>query len=220
MPFSSLPPEDHPLAELRARLLQASLPNIVFDGWSEIALNHGATSIGVSEAAAAAAFPNGGIEALSLFLARADLATQFSIQLLPLASMKIRQKVAAGVMARLEWSQPHREAIRRGLAMLANPLHAPLAARSVWQTVDTIWFAIGDTSTDMNYYSKRALLSAVYASTLLVWMDDTSEDLHITRAFLDRRIENVMQIEKAKALWKKSPFAHLGNVLSKKTARA
>lgn len=205
-----LPPEDHPLAGLRARLLEAILPNIVFDGWSDAALKRAADSIQETEAAVAAAFPNGGVEALELFLTRADLATERAIGLLPLHEMKIREKIANGIMARLEWALPHREAVRRGLALLATPLHAPLAATSLWRTADAIWHAIGDTSTDMNYYSKRALLSGVYGSTALVWLDDTSDDLHITRAFLDRRIENVMQIEKVKSFWKKLPLPGFG----------
>lgn len=209
MNASPLPPEDHPLAELRARLLEAVLPSIVFDGWSATALDRAAQTIGETPAAAAAAFPNGGVEALELFLARADLATERAIALLPLHEMKIREKIANGIMARLEWAMPYREAVRRGTSLLSTPLHAPLAARSLWRTADAIWHAIGDNSTDMNYYSKRLLLSGVYASTALIWLDDASEDLHITRAFLHRRIENVMQIEKAKSLWKKLPLSRL-----------
>ncbi len=200
-----LPDEDHPLAALRARLLEALLPHVVFDGWSDAALSRAAGDVGESADAVAAAFPHGGAEALELFLNRADLATAQAIALLPLQSMKIREKIAAGVMERLRWALPYRDAIRRGLALLAHPAHAPMALRSGWNTADTIWHAIGDTSTDMNYYSKRTLLMGVYGATLLVWLDDASEDLHLTRAFLDRRIENVMQIEKLKQSWKKLP---------------
>ena len=61
------------------------------------------------------------------------------------------------------------------------------------------WRAIGDNSTDFNFYTKRALLSGVYTSTMLYWFSDNSEDFEDTWKFLANRIADVMQIEKVKA---------------------
>jgi ubiquinone biosynthesis protein COQ9 len=113
--------------------------------------------------------------------------------------MKVREKVAAAVMIRLEQNAADREAIRRGLSLLSLPQNAPLAARLLYRTVDAIWYACGDTATDYNYYTKRGLLAGVYAATLLYWLDDASEDFADTRGFLDRRIAGIMKIPQAQA---------------------
>jgi ubiquinone biosynthesis protein COQ9 len=65
-----------------------------------------------------------------------------------------------------------------------------------------MWRIAGDKATDFNHYSKRAILMAVYGSTSLVWLDDDSAGFAETRAFLDRRIDEVMRFEKAKAGWR------------------
>jgi ubiquinone biosynthesis protein COQ9 len=99
---------------------------------------------------------------------------------------------------------PAREAVRRALAILAMPQNVPLALRIGWRTADVMWRIAGDTSTDFNHYTKRMTLGAVYGSTLLVWLDDQSEGLSETAAFLDRRIDDVMTFEKWKAQWRGS----------------
>jgi len=121
-----------------------------------------------------------------------------------LAQMKIRDKIRALIWKRLEIMAPAREAVRRGLAILAMPHNLPLGMRIGWRTADLIWRIAGDTSTDFNHYTKRTMLGGVYASTLLVWLDDSSDGLSDTAAFLDRRIDDVMKIEKWKAEWRGS----------------
>jgi ubiquinone biosynthesis protein COQ9 len=113
--------------------------------------------------------------------------------------LKIRERVALAVRTRLLQHAAHREALRALAAFLALPAHAGLATRCLWRTVDAMWRAIGDTATDFNYYTKRALLAGVYGSTLLVWLDDSSEGFADSFAFLDRRIADVMTIERGKA---------------------
>jgi rpsU-divergently transcribed protein len=113
--------------------------------------------------------------------------------------LKIREKVTLAVRTRLVQHAAHREALRALASFLAMPANTGLAARSLWRTVDAMWHAIGDTSTDFNYYSKRALLAGVYGSTVLVWLDDSSEGFADSCAFLERRIDNVMAIERGKA---------------------
>jgi ubiquinone biosynthesis protein COQ9 len=122
-----------------------------------------------------------------------------------LAAMKIRARITALVEARLDVAAPHREALRRALAILAMPQNAARGARLGWRAADAMWRAAGDTATDYNHYSKRMTLGAVYASTIAVFLDDESEGQADTRAFLARRIENIMQFEKAKAKWLTPP---------------
>jgi ubiquinone biosynthesis protein COQ9 len=119
-----------------------------------------------------------------------------------LAAMKIRERIRAMVWTRLEIMAPAREAVRNALSILAMPQNVPLAMMIGWRSADLMWRLAGDTATDFNHYTKRMTLGAVYASTLLAWLDDESEDRADTAAFLDRRIDNVMSFEKWKAQWR------------------
>jgi ubiquinone biosynthesis protein COQ9 len=121
-----------------------------------------------------------------------------------LSRMKIREKIRALIWRRFEIMAPAREAVRRALAILAMPQNVPLALRISWRTADLMWRIAGDTSTDFNHYTKRMTLGAVYGSTLVVWLNDDSEGWIETAGFLDRRIEDVMKIEKLKAQWRGS----------------
>jgi ubiquinone biosynthesis protein COQ9 len=138
----------------------------------------------------------------------------------PLASMKIREKVTLAVRTRLEIAEPDREAVRRGAAMLALPIHAAEGARAVWGTADAIWSALGDESRDINWYSKRATLSGVYSAVALYWLADESAGRADTWAFLDRRIEDVMRIEKAKARLRASPLGRIFGGVAGRAAAA
>jgi ubiquinone biosynthesis protein COQ9 len=119
-----------------------------------------------------------------------------------LAAMKIRERIRALVWTRLQIMGPAREAVRSALSILAMPQNVPLGARIAWRSADLMWRLAGDTSTDFNHYTKRMTLGAVYGSTLLAWLDDQSDAWTETGAFLDRRIDNVMQFEKWKAGWR------------------
>ena len=142
------------------------------------------------------------MEALAVYSARADARM---VEALPdLVPLKIRERIATAVMVRLRQQAPEREAIRRAVAVYALPWNIAAATRALYDTVDAIWRAAGDISTDYNFYTKRLLLAKVYTTTRTVWLGDMTEDLHETEAFLRRRIENVMQIEKLKAKAKDS----------------
>ena len=180
--------------QLRDKIVDASLASIPFDGWTIEALNRGAAHIGLPVSDAARAFPAGAIDAIEHHSRLAD--RRMLNALTDFDSLPIRVRIATAVRTRLEQNAPHREAVRRACAMLALPTNTPMAARCLYRTVDAIWRAAGDTATDWNVYSKRALLAGVYSTTLIYWLDDRSEDLHETWAFLDRRIENVMQVPK------------------------
>lgn len=187
---------------LRDRILAAALPNVLFDGWSRAALTAGATSAGLVAADVDLAFPRGVRDALAYWLERADLDMVTAMEAADLDSMKIREKVAFGVRIRLEQAAPHKEAVRRALSYLALPGNAKLATTSLYRTVDHIWHACGDRSTDFNFYTKRGLLAAVYSATLLYWLDDDSDGHADTWAFLDRRIADVMRIPRLSGKFK------------------
>lgn len=184
--------------ELRAPLLDAIFSHVPFDGWSDKALYAAAADVGVSNEMAELAFPNGAIEALELHLQQADYELADALQKLDLPSMKIRDRITVAVKTRLQLNIKNREAVRRGLTLLSLPQNIVLGSKTLWRTADTMWIAAGDTSTDHNWYTKRATLSAVYSAVLLFWLNDDSDDYAETWAFLDRRIEDVMKIETAK----------------------
>jgi ubiquinone biosynthesis protein COQ9 len=180
--------------DLRARLLAACLPHVVFDGWSERALLAGAADAGVDPAAARNAFPGGAAEAIEAFSTDIDRRMLERLAEQNLAAMKVRERIAAAVRTRLDLLAPHREAVRRGVVFLALPSHAALGLKCLYRTVDAAWYAAGDTATDYNFYSKRLLLAGVFSTTLLFWLNDTSEGSAATWAFLDRRIAEVLKV--------------------------
>ncbi|WP_419816507.1 COQ9 family protein [Glacieibacterium sp.] len=190
---------DQTLDELRPQLIAAMLPHVAFDGWSEAALLAGARAAGIDEDVAKVAFPDGATAMVEAYIARADARLVESLAAQDILSMKVRERIRRAVATRLEQASGEREAVRRALAVLAMPQNLPLAARTLWRTADTMWRAAGDTATDYNHYTKRAILGAVYSATLLVWLDDTSEGHAETLAFLDRRIDGIMRFEKTKA---------------------
>jgi len=185
------------LADLRDRLIVATLPHVLFDGWSRKALAAGAADEGVTTADVDLAFPRGVTDAVAHLSAWADARMLEAMAEADLGAMRTRDRVAFGVMARLDVLSPHKEAVRRSAAWLALPGNAGMGARLVARTCDAVWIAAGDTATDFNWYTKRGLLAGVLASTTLVWLDDRSEGDAETRAFLDRRIEDVMRIGRA-----------------------
>lgn len=190
---------DTPSARFRARLLDAFAPHAARQGWTDAAFAAAAAEAGLSEGEAALACPRGAFDLFDAFAERADQAMLEALADLDLPSMRIRDKVRAAVQRRLLAQAPYKEAARAMTRALARPDRAPEAARLLWRTADRIWRTLGDTSTDENFYSKRAILSGVLASTYARWFSDDSEDSQPTWAFLDDRIENVMQFEKLKA---------------------
>jgi ubiquinone biosynthesis protein COQ9 len=178
------------------RLLMATLANVPFDGWSIAALRAGARAAGIAEAEALALFPRGAAELVEWFSGWADRAMLARLDSGEFSALKVRDRVAAGVRARLAVLGPNREAARSALAVLALPQNVPLGLKLVYHTVDAIWYAAGDTATDFNFYTKRALLAAVYAATMLYWLDDRSPDCVDTDAFLERRLADAMAVPK------------------------
>lgn len=192
-------PEDPTLDEVRAYLAPHLAAQAAFDGWNETAILAAAEAAGVDADLARLSFNAGPVDMIDAWFEAVDaqMAAKYSTE--ELGEMKIRQRIKALVEARLEALEADREGLRRALAILAAPPHLRKAAKMGWRAADKMWRLAGDTATDYNHYTKRALLSGVYGSTISVFLDDESEDFANSRAFLDRRIENVMQFEKVKA---------------------
>ncbi|HKC03358.1 MAG TPA: COQ9 family protein [Sphingomicrobium sp.] len=193
-----------PLEQLRQRLALAVGENAVFDRWTKQAVDSAAAQFGIDPVQARLAMPKTQVGLVDLYIQEVDRSLEAWFTPERLAGMKIREKIRSLVWRRLEIMGPAREAVRRGLAILAMPQNVPLAFRISWRTADLMWRIAGDTSTDFNHYTKRMTLGAVYASTLLAWLEDQSEGWSETAAFLDRRIDGVMKFEKLKAQWRGS----------------
>jgi len=193
-----------PLEKLRRQLALAVGENAVFDGWTRAAVDSAAAQLGIDPVQARLAMPKTQAGMIDVYIQEVDRALEAWFTPERVAGMKIREKIRSLIWHRLETMGPAREAVRRGLAILAMPQNLPLALRISWRTADLMWRIAGDTSTDFNHYTKRMTLSAVYGSTMLVWLDDQSEGWNDTAAFLDRRIDDVMRFEKFKADWRGS----------------
>ncbi len=198
-------PLEMTLDELRVALAPLLPGNAAFDGWTPLALDAAAAELGVPADRARLAFADGPAGMIDAWFAHVDSRTTAALTPERLAGRRIRERVRMAVWARIEAVAPHREALRRALAVLALPTNAAHGARLGWRAADTMWRALGDRSVDFAWYSKRFTLTAVYASTILALLDDEDPDLAATRAFLDRRIEGVMRFETLKARLKPDP---------------
>lgn len=186
------------------RLVETALPQVVFDGWSEATLKIAIAESGVAPGLARALLPRGAVDLALAYHHLGDQKMVATLAATDLTAMRYRDRITFAVRLRLETA--NREAVRRGSALFALPTHAADGAKAIWGTVDAIWTALGDTSRDVNWYSKRATLSAVYSATVLYWLGDDSEGHTATWAFLDRRIQNVMAFEQAKARFRENPL--------------
>jgi ubiquinone biosynthesis protein COQ9 len=191
-------PTDPTIDEIRVALAPVIGRHAGFDGWSVAAVHAAADEMGVDRDVAMLAFKGEGIDMIDAWVEGVDLELAHRLPLETLNTMKIRDRITALVATRLEIMAPDRESLRRALAIMAMPQNLLRAAKMGWRSADRMWRLAGDTATDLNHYTKRVTLSAVYGSTLSVFVNDDSENFADTRAFLDRRIDNVMQIEKVK----------------------
>jgi ubiquinone biosynthesis protein COQ9 len=184
---------------LKEAVLAAALPHAAFDGFTDSVLQKAGAEAGVDAATLARLFEGGPISLVEFYSTWADAEMESRLAATDLKAMKIRERIAAAVKARLAVLAPNKEAARRAAALLSLPMHAALGAKLVYRTVDAMWRAAGDTSTDFNFYTKRGILAGVYGSTAMRWFNDAGEDETATDEFLAARIENVMQFEKFKA---------------------
>lgn len=200
---------EDPLVAARNAILDAALPDVVFDGWSEALLRRAAEEANIAPGIVTLAFPRGALDLAIAFHRRGDEEMLDLVDTEEFRSMGMTAKITHAIRTRLEVAAPHEEAVRRATSMFALPIYAPEGARMTWQTADSIWNAAGDTAQDYNWYTKRLTLSGVFSSTLLYWLGDSSPDKEATWRFLDRRIGDVMRIEKTKASLRKNPLARM-----------
>ena len=188
----------------REAILQAALAHVPFDGWSAATLAAAAADSGLDAALARALFPRGGVDLALAYHRAGDRQMVQALAAEDLGALRFRDRIARAIRLRLDTAD--KELVRRGSTLFALPQNAAVGAQAIWGTADAIWTALGDTSDDLNWYSKRASLSAVYGATVLYWLGDDSTGHEATWDFLGRRIENVMQFEKAKAAFAENPL--------------
>lgn len=190
----------------RAAILAAALAHVPFDGWSDATLRAAAADEGEPLALARALFPRGGIDLAMAYHRAGDAEMVRRLATMDLPAMRMRDRIARAVRLRLELVEDT-ELVRRGATLFALPQHVADGARALWSTADAIWTALGDTERNLSWYSKRATLSGVYSATVLYWLGDDSPGHAATWDFLDRRIEDVMRIEKAKTALRDNPVS-------------
>jgi len=193
--MASILPADLTLDEIRAALAPLVAQNAAFDGFGDAALTDAAARVGVDRDVARLAFPGGARDMVDAWFANIDARMAAKWPAEKLADLKIRERITALVETRIDLLAPDRESLRRALALLALPANVPHGVRLGWRAADLMWRLAGDTATDYNHYSKRAILGAVYGSTMAVLLNDESEGQRDTRAFLARRIGEVMRFE-------------------------
>lgn len=190
--------DDLTLPELRLALAPAIADAAVFDGWTETAVEQAAIELGVKPEVARLAFPRGAVDMIAAWIERIDADSVLAHPPPVMAASRVPERIRSLVEFRIAAVTGREEALRRALAILAMPQNLAEAARLGWRSADVMWRLAGDTATDFNHYTKRAILSGVVASTLAVLIDDRSEGRAETRAFLDRRLQDVARFEKFK----------------------
>jgi len=187
-----------PLDDKAQLVLGEVLRHAAFDGWTDRAVMQAIKALGLPQGSQHIFAANGALGLIRLWSDNLDQEMTAALQDRGLDNMRIRDKVTEAVWLRLNLLAGHEDAARRAMARLSLPDAGPQGGAQLWATADKIWTAIGDVSEDYNYYTKRTILSGVMGSTLMVWLSDEREDKAEARAFLERRIGNVMQFEKAK----------------------
>lgn len=182
----------------REAVLNAALMHVAFDGWSEAAFRAAISDAGVDAGFARLLCPRGALDLAVAFHHRGDAEMERRLASTDLGALRMRERVATAVLQRLE-AVDDKEAVRRAASLFALPQHSVEGAGLIWSTADRIWNALGDSSDDINWYTKRSILSGVYASSVLYWLGDNSPGHEATRGFVDRRIDEVMQFERLKA---------------------
>ena len=203
---------DMTLDELRLHLAPHSADAAVFDGWTETALAAAAEAAGADRDVARLAFKDGAMGMIGAWIETIDRAMALSLPHEMLGTLKMRERIRTLVQFRLDAVTGREEALRRALAIMAMPQNAAASLKSGWNSADAMWRLAGDTATDWNHYSKRAILASLYAATLVVFVNDESDDKVDTRAFLDRRIEGVMKFETLKRQWLQPKGEHFSMI--------
>lgn len=180
----------------RDAALRAMLPHVAEHGWTRAALRAGLAEIGESPESASWLFPRGPVEMVEAWCDLADREMDEAAAAEELTARRIPARIRRVVLIRLEQAAPHKEAVRRALALLALPWNAPVALRTLARTASAMWHAAGDSSSDFSWYTRRMTLAGVYSATLAFWLRDSGPDMSATEAFLDRRLADLAKLQK------------------------
>jgi ubiquinone biosynthesis protein COQ9 len=178
--------------DVKEKILKRALVHVPFDGWTKTVLELAAEEEGLERSYSWRLFPRGPIDAVEFWSQSLD--KEMLKHLPPPSELRTTEKITLATKKRISLLTSHKEAARKTARFLAKPQNAGDATRLLYNTVSEIWYYAGDTSTDYNFYTKRALLAIVYSSTLLYWLKDDSEDHEKSWIFLNRRIDNVLKI--------------------------
>jgi ubiquinone biosynthesis protein COQ9 len=184
---------------LKELFLKELLESVGAWGWTDEAFQEAAQKLGLSPAWAWALFPGGSLDAIACWSHQGDQEMLATLGTLPLCTFKVRKRIFEAVRIRLDLQTPLKGALRETLVFLASPPRSWMGVKLAAQTANAMWWGIGDQSTDYNYYTKRGLLTGVYVSTLVFWVHDHSPNASASWDFLERRIEEVLRIQGAKA---------------------
>ncbi|NKC34167.1 COQ9 family protein [Falsiroseomonas selenitidurans] len=185
-------------SEDRDQAVQAALPHVPALGWTRAALGAGLRDLGRDPLEQDWLFPRGPVEAIECWLDLADRQMEEAAPPEAMAALKIPRRIRHLLLLRLQQARPHRDAVRRALALQALPWNLGSAMRTAARTADAVWAAAGDTSADFSWYTRRATLAGIYGATLAFWLQDESEEQAETAAFLDRRLEGLARLQRAK----------------------
>ncbi len=202
--MSNTQPPQQNTTQIRRAIIEAALPDIIFDGWNMETLENAATKDGIDSLTVKTAFPNGVIDALDAFADLADTQMLEALNSTDINNLRIRDRIRTALIARFEYLNQHKEAVQESMKFWINPLNEPKAAKIVWRSADKIWNWAGDTATDYNRQTKRGLLSAIIAPAMIIWANDHSDDMSKTKSFIDKRISNIMTMGKFISRFKKA----------------
>ncbi|KAA5604339.1 COQ9 family protein [Roseospira marina] len=186
------------MTAIRDAIVEHALIHVAFDGWSPKTLRAAAADAGFEPSQGDRAFPGGAVDAVAHWCDLADRRMEAALHEHGTEGLRLHERVGLAIRLRLEQWDMDREAVRRGVALLSLPSNARTSLRCTYRTVDTIWWAVGDASTDFNFYTKRLQLAGVYSAVLLYWLDDSSEESAETWAFLERRLNDIVRLHKAR----------------------
>lgn len=187
------------MTAIRDAIVERALIHVAFDGWSTRTLRAAAKDAGFDAGQAERAFAGGSRDAVMHWCDLADRRMEQALHEADTEGLRLHERIGLAIRLRLQQWEMDREAVRRAVGVLSLPLNGPLMLRAAYRTVDTIWWAVGDTSTDFNFYTKRVQLAGIYMATLLYWLDDSSDGSAETWAFLERRLDAMVRLRKARS---------------------
>ncbi len=206
-----------PSEKLRDKWLKALLPRVEESGWTSSAARLAAIEAGLDFGERALAAPNGVTDLIDHFFEGSLDQLLIALAKEDLGQLRTHERVAAGLLAWLSVLEPHKAVVRKAAGRGLAPWGTGAAAKRVWSISDTIWEAAGDTATDYNRQTKRALLSAVIPSIVLYWLDHDDPDG--LDQFITRRLSQAMQVGQAGSKILRPALEFMERVKARRTSR-